>query len=116
MASKALFKYLPGHQAGAAGTVSVLVNGAVVRMSPAASLAAGLLAAGVTAVRVSPVGQGARAPYCMMGVCFECLVEVNGMPNCQACMVTVSAGLKVRRQLGSRALDAVASEGDRDGV
>ena len=96
MASKALFKYLPGHQAGAAGTVSVLVNGAVVRMSPASSLAAGLLAAGITAVRVSPVGGEQRAPYCMMGVCFECLVEVNGKPNQQACLITPENGMEVR--------------------
>jgi hypothetical protein len=102
MASKALFKYLPGHQAGAAGTVSVLVNGAVVRMSPASSLAAGLLAAGITAVRVSSVGQGARAPYCMMGVCFDCLVSIDGQGNQQACMVPVREGMVVTRQQGRR--------------
>ena len=107
MASKALFKYLPGRQAGSTGTVSVLVNGAVVRMSPAASLAAGLLAAGVTAVRVSPVGQGARAPYCMMGVCFECMVDVNGRPNQQACLITPEDGMEVTTmQAAPSVLDA----------
>ena len=30
MASKALFKYLPGHQAGASASVSVLVNGSLI--------------------------------------------------------------------------------------
>lgn len=95
MASKALFKYLPGHSAGASAMVSVLVNGAVVPMSSASSLAAGLLAAGITAVRVSPVGQGARAPYCMMGVCFECMVDVNGRPNQQACLITPQDGMEV---------------------
>ena len=95
MASKALFKYLPDHQTQEANTVSVLVNGAEVRMSATSSLAAGLLAVGVTAVRLSPVSHGARAPYCMMGVCFECMVEVNGRPNQQACLITPEDGMKV---------------------
>jgi hypothetical protein len=70
-------------------------------MSSDASLAAGLLAAGITAVRLSPVGQGPRAPYCMMGVCFECLVEVDGRPNRQACLITPQAGMQVRTLQGA---------------
>ena len=77
-------------------TVSVQVDGAPVRMARQASLAAGLLAAGITAVRRSPVGGAPRAPYCMMGVCFECLVEVDGMPNQQACLVVPREGMRVR--------------------
>jgi hypothetical protein len=38
----------------------------------------------------------------MMGVCFECLVEVDGVPNRQACMETVRRGMRVERQLGAR--------------
>ena len=115
MASKALFKYLPGHQAGASASVSVLVNGAVVRMSPAASLAAGLLAAGITAVRVSPVGQGARAPYCMMGVCFECLLEINGVPNRQSCLLELKEGMDIRTQDGMRDLLAGFDQSAQNG-
>ena len=32
----------------------------------------------------------------MMGVCFECLVEVNGKPNQQACLITPENGMEVR--------------------
>jgi NADH dehydrogenase/NADH:ubiquinone oxidoreductase subunit G len=42
----------------------------------------------------------------MMGVCFDCLVEVNGQPNVQACMTQARDGMKVRRQLGLRKLGA----------
>lgn len=95
MASKPpLFKPLPAVQP-APDTVSVQVDGAPVRMFRQASLAAGLLAAGVTAVRRSPVGGEARAPYCMMGVCFECLVHVDGVPNQQACLVVPQEGMRV---------------------
>lgn len=95
MATKALFTYLPASTPGQGTAVSVSVDGRPILMSPTASLAAGLLAAGVTAVRVSAVGHGPRAPYCMMGVCFECLVEVNGRPNQQACLVTPQDGMQV---------------------
>ncbi|MDX1298075.1 MAG: (2Fe-2S)-binding protein [Pseudomonas sp.] len=80
------------------------------------SVAAALLASGIRHTRSTAVSGAPRAPYCMMGVCFECLVEVDGVPNCQACMVTVSDGLKVRRQQGARALSALAEEGAHDGI
>ena len=38
----------------------------------------------------------------MMGVCFECLVEVDGQANCQACLLPVRAGMRVHRQRGAR--------------
>lgn len=39
-----------------------------------------------------------RAPYCLMGVCFECLMEINGQANVQSCLVTVEEGMTVKRQ------------------
>jgi len=39
-----------------------------------------------------------RAPYCLMGVCFECLVEINGMKNRQACLEPVVEGMNIKRQ------------------
>jgi predicted molibdopterin-dependent oxidoreductase YjgC len=35
----------------------------------------------------------------MMGACFECLVEIDGVDNFRACQVEVRAGMQVRRQL-----------------
>ena len=67
------------------------------------SLAAALLAHGVRHVRNAVVSGEPRAPYCMIGVCFDCLVEIDGRPNRQACMTPVRAGMKVRRQSGPAA-------------
>lgn len=39
-----------------------------------------------------------RAPYCLMGVCFECLVEIDGVKNRQACLEPVHDGMQVKRQ------------------
>jgi len=66
------------------------------------SVAAALLAAGVSRFRSTPVSGAPRAPYCMMGVCFECLLEIDGVANAQACLVTVQPGMKIRSQEGAR--------------
>jgi D-hydroxyproline dehydrogenase subunit gamma len=47
--------------------------------------------------RRSAVTGAARAPLCMMGVCFECLVEIDGQKNQQGCMVRVRDGMRIRR-------------------
>ena len=70
------------------------------------SVAAALLAAGIEPLRQAPVSGAARAPYCMMGVCFECLVEIDGNPHQQACLVTVRDGMVISRQPFSGALNA----------
>jgi predicted molibdopterin-dependent oxidoreductase YjgC len=56
--------------------------------------AAALLAAGVEVFRTSFSG-APRAPLCMMGACFECLVTIDGQRNRQACMVTVAPGMTI---------------------
>jgi predicted molibdopterin-dependent oxidoreductase YjgC len=60
------------------------------------NLAAALLAAGVKSFRATSVSNSERAPFCMMGACFDCLVEIDGV-NVQACMEQVSAGMQVSR-------------------
>ncbi|MGI4985188.1 MAG: (2Fe-2S)-binding protein [Janthinobacterium lividum] len=65
------------------------------------SVAAALLAAGVRRFRATPVSGAPRAPYCMMGACFECLVEIDGVPSRQSCLVPVADGMRVRSQEGA---------------
>ncbi|HEY9038091.1 MAG TPA: (2Fe-2S)-binding protein [Roseovarius sp.] len=67
------------------------------------SLAAALLAHSGASTRQTAKGE-ARTAFCMMGVCFDCLVEVDGKPNTQACMISVRSGMTVRRQIGLREL------------
>ncbi|QEL25396.1 (2Fe-2S)-binding protein [Bosea sp. F3-2] len=65
------------------------------------NLAAAMLRAGIKAFRSTPRSGASRGPYCMMGVCFECLVTVDGRPNRQACLETVRAGMVVEPQAGA---------------
>ena len=83
-------------------TVRIEFEGASFSVPADISLAAALLLSGVTHTRDSAVSGRPGAPFCMMGVCFECLVEVDGQANCQACLLPVRAGMRVLRQRGAR--------------
>jgi len=82
--------------------VEVQFNERLLQVPGQCSVAAALLAAGVSRFRSTPVSGAARAPYCMMGVCFECLLEIDGVANRQACLVQVQPGMKIRSQEGAR--------------
>jgi hypothetical protein len=84
--------------------VTVEVEGQPVRVPEGANAAAAAMLAGLSSTRTSPVNGEPRAPYCMMGVCFECLLVIDDEPSQQGCMVTVREGMRIRRQEGPRGL------------
>lgn len=61
------------------------------------SLAAALTAAGIRALRVTRGGEP-RGLFCGMGVCQECLVEIDGISNQRACMTKLERSVSIRRQ------------------
>jgi hypothetical protein len=85
-----------------AATVMVTVEGREINVPEGASAAAAVLLAGFASIRDTPVHGKPRAPYCMMGICFDCLAEIDGVANRQACMVAVAPGMTIRGQLGKR--------------
>jgi len=70
------------------------VNGVPVPARPGQSLAAALTGAGIRLLRRSPRAGAPRGAFCMMGVCQECLVRVDGQ-LAQACMTRVVPGMSV---------------------
>ncbi|PRY03436.1 (2Fe-2S)-binding protein [Paraburkholderia sp. BL25I1N1] len=109
-----LFKPLPGAQGSAATHVDIWFNDRPLSVPGGCSVAAALLAAGVSRFRATPVSGAARAPFCMMGACFDCLVEIDGMPSRQACMVEVKAGMRIRSQEGARDLPPLGATAPTD--
>ena len=85
-----------------AATVAFTFEGATVLAAPGDTVAAALLARGVSDLRTTPVSGAARGPWCMIGDCFDCLVDIDGHANRQACQVIVVEGMQVRRQQGVR--------------
>ncbi len=82
--------------------VAITVDGKTVGARPGDTIAAALLAAGIEHCRTTPVSGAPRAPYCLMGVCFDCLVTVDGVGSRQACLVPVRHGMRVETQQGKR--------------
>ena len=84
-------------------TVHITLDGAPITARKGDTLAAALLAHSGDPTRTTATG-AERTAFCMMGVCHDCLVEVDGTPNTQACMTLVREGMEVRRQHGLRGL------------
>lgn len=59
------------------------------------TIAACLLRAGAQHFRTTPVSGSKRLPYCMIGHCFDCLVEIKGMGTRQACLSVVEEGMQI---------------------
>lgn len=78
--------------------VSIEVGEQTVLAREGDSVAAALLTAGFHSTRRSPVSGTQRAPWCLMGTCFECLVVIDGVPDQQACITQVRAGMQVELQ------------------
>ncbi len=78
--------------------IRILVDGEELIVRKGLNIAAALLEANIRQFRKSAVTGEARAPYCMMGVCFDCLLTIDGIPNQQSCLVEVSEGMRVDRQ------------------
>ena len=93
------------HDPGPA-SVTVFLDGRPVAAEAGESVAAVLLRQPGGWSRTTPVSQSPRAPYCMMGVCFECLVEIDGQGSVQSCLTPVANGMRIARQQGRRSLSA----------
>ena len=78
--------------------LTIWFDGRAIKARTGDSVAVALLAAGVTTTRTTPVSGAPRGPYCMMGACFDCLAEVDGVAGVQTCLVPVRAGMRVARQ------------------
>lgn len=72
--------------------VSVQFEGKELLLPQGMNLAAALLRSGITVFRYTPVCGVPRGPFCMMGACFDCLIDQEGIVQ-QACMLTVSEGM-----------------------
>ena len=96
--------------------LAVTIDGKPFAARDGDSVAATLLAAGLADCRSTPVSGSARGPFCMMGVCFDCLVVIDGQPNQQGCMTPARDGMKIERQQGARVVALTADTADTAGA
>ncbi len=78
--------------------VTVFLDHQPVSLPGGMTVAAALLARGDIISRISPASGKPCSPHCLMGVCYECLMEINGVQR-QACMTRVEPGMVIHRHL-----------------
>jgi len=96
-----MFKKLPESGVSA---LTFYIDGKTVAAESGETVASVLMRQEIPSCRTTPVNGSPRAPYCMMGVCFDCLVVIDGVASTQSCLVAVREGMRVERQFGRRSV------------
>ena len=86
-----------------AGTVRFWLDGEPCTAPEGQSLVAALVGNGAWRMSRNAVTGAARGPHCGMGVCFECVVSVDGRGGVRSCMERVRDGARVRTAAGDGA-------------
>ena len=74
-------------------TVTITFAGRTLQARDGQSVAAALTAAGVRSWRTTRHGARPRGLFCGIGVCFDCLLTIDGRPAQRACLVPVRDGM-----------------------
>ena len=80
--------------------IEIIVDGHSLRAFPGESVAVALLAAGKRVLRTTARHSEPRGLYCGIGICFDCVMVVDGQPNVRACQTRVRPGMRIEMQLG----------------
>ncbi|CRK56015.1 Putative oxidoreductase in 4-hydroxyproline catabolic gene cluster [Alloactinosynnema sp. L-07] len=86
--------------------MKITVDGVATPVRPGQTVAAALMATGRVSWRDTRHGGKPRGLFCGIGVCFDCLVVVNGVPDVRACQRLVANGDDVRTQHGAELPEA----------
>lgn len=76
-------------------------DGRPIAFRPGQSVGAALIAAGIRSWRSTRIESRPRGIFCGIGVCFDCLVTVDGAPNERACRIIARSGMQVTTQEGT---------------
>lgn len=96
--------------------IEIVVDGRPVLAYEGETVAAALMAAGHRVLRTTSRRREPRGLYCGMGVCFECVMTVDGRPNVRTCQTRVHPGMRVQTQMGDGTWGEVRKEGNGHGV
>ena len=79
--------------------ISFFFNGEKFTGNQGQSIAAALIAAGQRELRRTRFGEEPRSIFCGIGICFDCVVTINGVANQRACLIEISNDMKVESSL-----------------
>ena len=75
--------------------ITLLVDGKETKAFKGETVLAALIASGYNILKANPVSHEPRGAFCGMGICFECTMTIDGIPNTRACMTEVHEGMIV---------------------
>jgi aerobic-type carbon monoxide dehydrogenase small subunit (CoxS/CutS family) len=79
--------------------ISFHFNGEKFTGTAGQSVAAALIATGQRELRKTRFGEEPRSIFCGIGICFDCVVTINGVANQRACLIEISSDMKVESSL-----------------
>jgi len=79
--------------------ISFHFNGEKFTGAAGQSVAAALIANGQRELRRTRFGEEPRSIFCGIGICFDCVVTINGVANQRACLIEISSDMKVESSL-----------------
>ena len=79
--------------------ISFNFNGEKFTGAAGQSVASALIANGQRELRRTRFGEEPRSIFCGIGICFDCVVTINGVANQRACLIEISNDMKVERSL-----------------
>jgi hypothetical protein len=75
-------------------------DGQAVEFDAGQSVGAALVRAGTSSWRTTRKAGRPRGLFCGIGVCFDCLIVIDGTPNQRACLIRAEPGMRVTSQRG----------------
>ena len=80
--------------------VNITVNGKVITAIDGEPIASALIADGIKTFRITRVMKESRGYFCGIGLCSDCMMVVDGVPNVRTCITPVKEGMIIETQLG----------------
>lgn len=80
--------------------IRVILNGVSITSREGQSVGALLLEHELRATRTTRQNARPRGMFCGIGICFDCLITINGFTNRRACITNVEDGMTIQTQQG----------------
>lgn len=97
--SSASFRIASDPKISRGKAIQLTIDEQIVTAHEGESVASIMMVEGKVAMRTTTEGDP-RGIFCGMGVCFDCLVVVDDVPNIRACMTWAQEGMRVNTQRG----------------
>lgn len=95
---------MPGHGLERGRRIEIVIDGVRAEAFEGESVAAAVMADRTLELRRTEK-DAPRGYFCGMGVCFDCVMVVDGVPQTRTCVTWVRDGMRVEHQIGSGTAD-----------